>query len=158
LIAELRNVGTFDPAAFNEVRQNGAAPLGSDGFATPSLLSLFAFPQTFFHNGSASPLDAVIQKVAHRSAGTGTDTLQDAAKRQQLVKFLLSIDAATQPVAPAAPSSLTVTCAGADIGPSVAPDSLASGSDPVLMTHTSTVQLLKPSRTLRPRAVSFSAV
>jgi DNA-binding beta-propeller fold protein YncE len=33
-------------------------------------------------------LDAVLQNVAHRSAGTpGTDTLQDAAKRRQLVSF-----------------------------------------------------------------------
>ena len=101
LIAELRSVGTFNPQAFNEVRQNGAPPLGADGFAPPSLLSLFAFPQTFFHNGSVNSLDAVMQNVAHRSAGTpGTDTLQDAAKRAQLVKFVLSIDAATPPIAP----------------------------------------------------------
>jgi hypothetical protein len=50
LIGELRSVGTFDPAAFNEVRQNGAPSLGANGFVPPSLLSLFAFPQTFFHS------------------------------------------------------------------------------------------------------------
>jgi uncharacterized protein (TIGR03437 family) len=138
LIAELRGVGTFDAKAFNEVRQNAAAPLGADGFAPPSLLSLFAFPQTFFHNGSAISLEAVLQNVPHRSAGTGADTLQDAGKRQQLVKFLLSIDSATQPVAPAAPSALTVTSAAADIGSKVAPDSLASGYGSALAAQVAT--------------------
>jgi uncharacterized protein (TIGR03437 family) len=138
LIAELRDVRTFDPKAFNEVRQNGAPPLGADGFAPPSLLSLFAFPQTFFHNGSVSSLDAVLQNVPHRSAGTGTDTLQDAGKRQQLVKFLLSIDSATQPIAPPALSPLAVTSAAADIGPKVAPDSLASGYGSALAVQVAT--------------------
>jgi hypothetical protein len=139
LIAELRSLGTFDAKAFNEVRQNGAAPLGADGFAPPSLLSLFAFPQTFFHNGSANSLDAVLQNVAHRSAGTpGTDTLLDAAKRQQLVKFLLSIDAATPPIAPGAASPLAVTSAAANIGAKLAPDSLASGYGSALATQATT--------------------
>ena len=138
LIAELRNVGTFNPQAFNEVRQNGAPPLGADGFAPGSLLSLFAFPQTFFHNGSVNSLDAVLQNVAHRSAGTGTDTLQDAAKRQQLIKFLLSIDASTPPIAPNAPGSLAITSAAANIGPKLAPDSLASGYGAGLATQTTT--------------------
>ena len=44
LIGELRKVGTFDPEAFNEVRQNAAPPLGADGFAPASLLSVFALP------------------------------------------------------------------------------------------------------------------
>jgi uncharacterized protein (TIGR03437 family) len=128
LIAELRNVGTFNPQAFNEVRQNGAPPLGADGFAPPSLLSLFAFPQTFFHNGSVNSLDAVLQNTAHRLAGTpGTDTLQGAAKRQQLIKFLLSIDAATPPIAPSPATSLAVTSAAANIGAKLSPDSLGSG-------------------------------
>jgi uncharacterized protein (TIGR03437 family) len=65
--------------------------------------------------------------VTHRSAGTGTDTLQDAAKRAQLIKFLLSIDAATAPIAPNAATKLTVTSAAWNIGSKVAPDSLASG-------------------------------
>ena len=128
LIAELRSVGTFDPKAFNEVRQNAAAPLGADGFAPGSLLSLFAFPQTFFHNGSAGSLDEVLQNVTHRMAGTpGNDTLQDSAKRARLVKFLLSIDAATTPIAPPAPTPLALTSAAADTGSRIAPDSLAAG-------------------------------
>jgi cytochrome c peroxidase len=99
LLGELRRVGTFDPAAFNEVRQNGAAPLGADGFTPPSLLSIHAFPQTFLHNGAASSLDEVLNNVTHRSAGTsGVDTLSNATDRARIVRFLLSIDAATPPI------------------------------------------------------------
>jgi cytochrome c peroxidase len=99
LIGELRQVGTFDPAALNEVRQNAAAPLGANGFVPPSLLSIFAFPQTFFHNGSAGSLDEVMNNVPHRSAGTaGVDTLTNAADRDKIVKFLLSIDASSAPI------------------------------------------------------------
>ena len=99
IIGELRKVGTFDPAFFNEVRQNAAPPLGADGFVPPSLLSLFAFPQTFLHNGAVDTLDAVLANVTHRSAGTGgVDTLSNAADRVKIVKFLLSIDASTPPV------------------------------------------------------------
>jgi uncharacterized protein (TIGR03437 family) len=128
LIAELRNVGTFDPQAFNEVRQTGTPSIGADGFAPPSLLSLFAFPQTFLHGGAANSLDAVLQNTVHRSAGTaGNDTLQDAVKRSQVVKFLLSIDASTQPIAPSGPTKLTVTSAAWNVGSKLAPDSLASG-------------------------------
>ena len=43
--------------------------IGADGFAPPSLLSLFAFPQTFFHGGAVNSLDAVLQNVAHRPPG-----------------------------------------------------------------------------------------
>jgi cytochrome c peroxidase len=95
---ELRKVGTFDPNVFvkNEVRQNAGAPLGTDGFAPASLLSVFAYPQTFFHNGAALSLDQVLENVTHRSAGTsGLDTLTSAADRANVVKFLLSIDEAT---------------------------------------------------------------
>lgn len=99
LLTELRNVGTFDPAAFNEIRQNAAAPLGAAGFVPPSLLSINAFPQTFFHNGAASSLDQVMENVTHRSAGTGgVDTLTNAADRSKLVKFMQSIDSATPPI------------------------------------------------------------
>ena len=98
LFGQLRQVGTFDPTALNEVRQNGAPPLGADGFVPPSLLSIHAFPETFFHNGSAASLDDVMANVTHRSAGTGgVDTLTNAADRAKIVKFLLSIDATTAP-------------------------------------------------------------
>jgi hypothetical protein len=99
LIGELRQVGTFDAAAFNEVRQNAAAPLGADGFVPPSLLSVFALPGTFFHGGAAGSLDVVLQNVVHRSAGTGgVDILSNAADRAKIARFLQSIDAATVPV------------------------------------------------------------
>lgn len=99
IFSELRQVGTFNPAALNEVRQNGAPPLGANGFVPPSLLSIFAFPETFFHNGSASSLDDVLDNVTHRSAGTGgVDTLTNAADRAKVVDFLLSIDAASVPI------------------------------------------------------------
>ena len=135
LIAELRQVGTFNATATNEIRATAVAPLGAAGFNPPSLLSLFAFPQTFFHNGSADTLDAVMQIVAHRSAGTGTDRLQTASQRAQLIKFLLSIDAATPPIAPAAPTGLrNVLAAGG--GASVAPESFVSAFGPALSTQT----------------------
>ena len=99
LIAELRNVGTFDPTVFNEIRQNAAPPLGAAGFVPPSLMSIGAFPQTFFHNGIANSLDQAMQNVTHRSAGTGgVDTLTNVSDRDKVVKFLLSIDASTTPI------------------------------------------------------------
>jgi hypothetical protein len=99
LISQLRQVGTFDPTFFNEVRANAAAPLGADGFVPPSLLSVFAFPGTLFHNGAAPSLDEVLLNVTHRSAGTGgVDTLTNPADRSLLARFLLSIDSGTTPV------------------------------------------------------------
>jgi YVTN family beta-propeller protein len=99
VVSELRQVGTFNPAALNEVRQTGAPPLGANGFVPPSLLSLFAFPATFFHGGAATTLDDVLDNVTHRSAGTGgVDTLTSAADRAKVVTFILSIDAATPPI------------------------------------------------------------
>ena len=111
LIAELRPVGTFNPQGTNEVRQNAAAPLGADGFNTPSLLSIFAFPQTFFHGGAAASFDDVLANVAHRTAGLpagATDPLASASALAQLEKFLNSIDGNTPPVNPPAPASLTL--------------------------------------------------
>ena len=100
LIGELRQVGTFDPTLFNEVRQNAAPPLGAAGFVPPSVLSIHAFRGTFFHGGIAPSLDAVMNNVTHRSAGTGgVDTLTNPADRAKIVRFLLSIDAGTVPIA-----------------------------------------------------------
>ncbi len=101
LIGQLRNVGTFDATFFNEVNANGAASIGSLGFVPPSLLSIGAFPNTFLHNGSVLSLSGVLDNVTHRSAGTGgTDTLTNAADRDKVVQFLLSIDGKTVPIAP----------------------------------------------------------
>jgi len=99
LIRFLRPVGTFDPGAVNEIRQNGAPPLGADGFNPPSLLGVFAMGP-LFHNGSALTLDGVLDNVTHRRAGLGfflRDPLNDRDNRAALVKFLQSIDASTQP-------------------------------------------------------------
>lgn len=72
---------------------------GSDGLVPPSLLGLFAYPGVFFHDGAAASLDQVMENVAHRSAGTGgVDTLSFAADRSKIVKFVLSVDAATVPI------------------------------------------------------------
>lgn len=100
IIGELRPVGTFDPTAFNEVKNTGAPSIGAAGFAPPSLLSVFSVPaDTLLHNGSAQSLDQVMANVTHRSAGTGgVDTLSNAADRAKIVKFLQSIDAATTPI------------------------------------------------------------
>jgi uncharacterized protein (TIGR03437 family) len=103
IIGQLNSVGTFNPAALNEVRATAAAPLGADGFNPPTLLSLFAFPQTFFHNGAAATLDAVLSNVTHRTAGTGgNDYLSYEGARTQLIDFLLSIDANTAAISPQA--------------------------------------------------------
>lgn len=97
VVDQLRQVGTFDSSFFNEVRANAAAPLGAAGLVPPSLLSIHAFPQVFLHNGSANSLDKVMKNITHRSAGTGVDTLTNATDRDNLVKFLQSIDARTKP-------------------------------------------------------------
>ncbi len=97
LVEFLKPVGTFDPAAVNEVRQNGAAPLGAAGFNPPSLLGAHAFAP-FLHNGSASSLKQILDNVAHRSAGTGgVDVLASADDRRNLARFVASIDATTSP-------------------------------------------------------------
>lgn len=101
IIAELRQVGTFNPAVANEVNTNGAPAIGADGFVPPSLLSNFAFTESFLHNGILLSLDEVLNNVTHRSAGTGgVDTLTNPADRARLVRFLLSIDEATPPINP----------------------------------------------------------
>jgi YVTN family beta-propeller protein len=96
----LKQVGTFDPTAFNEVRGAGTNLLtanGALGFNIPSLLSVHA-GAPYLHSGAARTLEEVLDNVVHRSAGTGgTDTLKDRAKRRELIKFLESIDETTVP-------------------------------------------------------------
>lgn len=102
IIGQLTNVGTFNPADSNEVRANAKPPLGQDGFVPPSLISVF-FSPPYFHNGSAASLDEAMgdRFLQHRSAGTGgIDGLSNPEDRRKLVKFLLSIDASTEPVSP----------------------------------------------------------
>ncbi|MFN0109513.1 MAG: beta-propeller fold lactonase family protein [Blastocatellia bacterium] len=100
LIRFLRQTGTFNPNNANEVRQNGAAPLGNDGFCPPSLLGAWAMGP-LLHNGSAITIDDITDDIAHRRAGLSPfqrDLLNDARNRAALVKFLKSIDASTPPI------------------------------------------------------------
>jgi YVTN family beta-propeller protein len=102
IVGQLHNVGTFNAADVNEVRANAQPPLGEAGYVPPSLLGVFAFPP-YFHNGSAASLDEVLgdRFIAHRSAGTGgIDGLTNPEDRRKLIKFLLSIDASTEPINP----------------------------------------------------------
>jgi hypothetical protein len=112
LVRFLCRVGTFDANLFadgvsNEIR--GAPSLtnvlarGILGFSTPSLISVFASPP-YLHNGAAPTLDAVLENVAHRSAGSGgVDTLANPADRSVLLRFLKSIDRGTEPFAQGTP-------------------------------------------------------
>jgi cytochrome c peroxidase len=97
----LRTVSTFNGANANEVRQNGVAPLGADGFNPPSLLGAWALGP-LLHNGSALTIDDVLDSAGHRRAGLTPfqrDLLNDERNRNALAKFLKSIDAATPPFA-----------------------------------------------------------
>lgn len=99
LFGELRKVGTFNPTLINEVRHDvSAPPVGDDGFAPASLLSVFMSGGSFFHNGAANSLAQAMLNVEHRSAGTnGVDTLGNPADREKLIRFVRSIDARSVP-------------------------------------------------------------
>ena len=109
VIGALRSVGTFDPNAANEVRDVlSPAALGADGYVPPSLLGAHAFPP-YLHNGSAPTVLAVLDRVPHRSAGTGgVDLLGDGDDREALARFVESIDASTKPFDPNASSAVPV--------------------------------------------------
>ncbi len=105
IFRKLRQVGTFNAGAVNEVRQNGAAPLGADGYAPPSLLGAWALGP-LLHNGSAITIDDILDNVTHRRAGLSAfdqDLLGDERNRAALIKFLKSIDASTPPFASFSP-------------------------------------------------------
>jgi hypothetical protein len=96
----LCRTGTFDGALFNEVKggagtQAAIAPAnGALGLNIPSLIAAFA-GAPYFHSGAAQTLDDVLANPAHRSLGTGSDTLSDAADRAKVAKFVASIDLST---------------------------------------------------------------
>ncbi len=99
LIRKLTQVGTFNPANVNEIRDNGNAPRGALGFAPPSLLGAWALGP-LLHNGSALTLDDILDNITHRRAGKPIgvpDVLNNENNRRLLVKFLNSIDDATRP-------------------------------------------------------------
>jgi YVTN family beta-propeller protein len=95
----LQVVGTFDPAKPIEKNANNAAALGQLGFNPPSLLSIYAFPP-YFHDGSCLTLACVLENQIHRDAGGVVGALDDPANRAALLQFLISIDAATEPIDP----------------------------------------------------------
>ena len=93
----LRDVGTFNALATNEVKQNGTAGAGALGFNPPSLLGAFALAP-YLHNGSAQSLDEVMALKTHRISGLAAgaaDPFDDPAKRADIVQFLKSIDTTT---------------------------------------------------------------
>jgi YVTN family beta-propeller protein len=95
----LRDVGTFDAAAVNEIRQNGTPAAGALGFNPPSLLGAFALAP-YLHNGSAPTLQDVMALKKHRIAGLAAgaaDPFTDAAQVADMVAFLASIDTTTKP-------------------------------------------------------------
>jgi len=95
----LRDVGTFDATAANQVKQNGTAAAGALGFNPPSLLGAFALAP-YLANGSAQTLEDVMKLKKHRTAGlppNAPDPFDDPAKLADMVRFLESIDATTQP-------------------------------------------------------------
>ena len=98
LVRFLRQVGTFDAADPNERTNINKVGLGALGFNAPSLLSIHAFPP-YLHNGACLTLACVLENETHRNAG-GADVLDEAAAREALAQFVLSIDATTEPINP----------------------------------------------------------
>src|SRR5439155_26815144 len=93
----LRQVGTFDATAPNELRANGGPAAGADGLLPPSLLGEHGLGP-FLHNGSAQTLADVRENLTHRSAGTGgADHLGDPADRARHRRVRGSIGAPPAP-------------------------------------------------------------
>jgi YVTN family beta-propeller protein len=69
-----------------------------NGFNVPSLLGIHALPP-FLHNGACETLACVVSDVQHRTAkGTLPDVLGSPEQQANVVAFLMSISAGTQPV------------------------------------------------------------
>jgi hypothetical protein len=95
LTGQLKQVGTFNAADSFEVIGTGAniskQALGQAGFNTPSLLGIFTMGP-YLHNGTVVNLADILNNPAH--VGTHP-VLQKQKKRDQLVRFLNSIDDST---------------------------------------------------------------
>jgi YVTN family beta-propeller protein len=97
----LVNVGTFTPNAAggrtNEIRFNGSdisqaiAPLGTNGFNIPSLLSVHE-TGPYFYSGLATTLAQVLDGSQDGNGGTRVHFVTDAGQRADLIQFLRSID------------------------------------------------------------------
>lgn len=100
----LINVGTFAPntagGRTNEIRFNGAdisqaiAPLGANGFNTPSLLSAHE-TAPYFYSGLAQTLEEVLNGSQDGNGGVRHHFVANATQRAQLIQFLRSIDQTT---------------------------------------------------------------
>jgi len=70
-----------------------------NGFNVPSLLGIHNV-EPYNHNGACETLACVVSDVNHRTAkGTLPDVLKDPAQQAQVVRFVESIDADTEPFA-----------------------------------------------------------
>jgi YVTN family beta-propeller protein len=68
-----------------------------DGFNIPSLLGIWGVPP-YYHNGACETLACVLSNQKHRTAnGTRPDVLSSAGAQAQVVTFLQSLDADTDP-------------------------------------------------------------
>ena len=97
----LRDVGTFNIAALNEIKANGTTAAGVLGYNPPSLLGTFALAP-YLHNGSAQTLEDVMKLKTHRTKGLApgqADPFDDPTNLGYIVRFLESIDTATVPFA-----------------------------------------------------------
>lgn len=96
----LENVGTFNPANKLEIKAgNGQRAFGASGFNVPSLLGV-RYNAPYFHDGSADTLTQVFSKHA-LGGGTIANTLS-ATDRNNLTKFLNTLDGRTNPLRSAA--------------------------------------------------------
>ena len=105
--AVLINVGTFAAntpgGRTNEIRTNladigaAAAPLGANGFNIPSLLSVHE-SAPYFYSGLAQTLEEVLNGSQDGNGGTRVHFVTNPANRQDLIKFLRSIDDTTPTV------------------------------------------------------------
>jgi hypothetical protein len=88
----LEEVGTFDAANPIEIKQNGTAPLGADGFNVPSLVGVGAHAP-YFHNGSAQTLEDVFDQ--HEIGAQPISDALGAGDQTSLLAFLRSLDGRT---------------------------------------------------------------
>lgn len=92
----LEDIGTFDPNNPIELRGTGGAigttALGGLGFNVPSLLGV-GYHAPYFHNGAAQTLEQVFS--LHALNGGTIETQIGVADRDDLLEFLISIDART---------------------------------------------------------------
>ena len=118
LIAELRDVGTFNAQTANEVRQNGrrrSARTASCPFAAVD--PCVPADVLAWRSGGFTRRGAAERRASAPPGLPEDDPLQSAARRAQLIKFLLSIDASLHAADCAGRGdAVAVTSAAWDIG------------------------------------------